>query len=211
MKKSKAEAAETRKRIVEVATDAFRCNGIRATGVAEIMAAAGLTHGAFYRHFDSKDQLIAEACAAGVDVLVDSAEIAAEGGTEAFLDHLEQFLSADYHDDSLAGCPFVSMGSELARADADTRRAATTGFLELIEIVARREGSMDGGVSEDSALFTVTSMIGAVTMARIVNDPAVSGRILDVARARLTGQSCREQSAAKQAYTAVLPAPQKSS
>ncbi|MGA7780081.1 MAG: TetR family transcriptional regulator [Paraburkholderia sp.] len=64
MKRTKAETAETHKRIVEVAAQAFTRNGIRATAVAEIMSVAGLTHGAFYRHFDSKEQLVAQACAA---------------------------------------------------------------------------------------------------------------------------------------------------
>ena len=66
MKKSKAETAATRKKIVAVASQAFKSNGIHATGVAEIMAAAGMTHGGFYRHFESKEQLIAAACAASI-------------------------------------------------------------------------------------------------------------------------------------------------
>ncbi len=61
MKKSKLEAAETRRRIVKTAAAEFRRNGIHATGLSDVMAAAGLTHGGFYRHFDSKDQLVAEA------------------------------------------------------------------------------------------------------------------------------------------------------
>lgn len=65
MRKSKTETAETRRRIVDLAAQTFRSNGIAATGVAEIMAAAGLTHGGFYRHFGSKDQLVAEACSVG--------------------------------------------------------------------------------------------------------------------------------------------------
>jgi len=66
----------------EVAAQAFKSKGITATGVAEIMSAAGLTHGAFYRHFASKEQLVAEACATSMDVLVESAEIAAGGGQQ---------------------------------------------------------------------------------------------------------------------------------
>jgi len=73
-KKSKTETAQTRKRIIDVAAKAFKSNGIEATGVAEIMSAAGLTHGGFYRHFESKEQLIAEACASGMELLVAAAE-----------------------------------------------------------------------------------------------------------------------------------------
>ena len=67
MKKSKLEAAETRRRIVKTASAEFRRNGIHATGLSDVMAAAGLTHGGFYRHFDSKDDLVAEACAAAME------------------------------------------------------------------------------------------------------------------------------------------------
>jgi TetR/AcrR family transcriptional repressor of nem operon len=72
MKRSKQETAETRKRIVETAATEFRRNGIDGTGLADLMGAAGLTHGGFYRHFDSKDHLVAESCAAAVDSVVES-------------------------------------------------------------------------------------------------------------------------------------------
>ena len=77
VKRSKAETAETRHRIVETAAREFRSNGIHATGLADVMAAAGLRHGGFYRHFQSKDQLVAEACAAGMNSIVARAEAAA--------------------------------------------------------------------------------------------------------------------------------------
>src|SRR5258708_39327308 len=72
MKRSKHETAETRKRIVETAATEFRRNGIDGTGLADLMGAAGLTHGGFYRHFYSKDHLVAESCAAAVDSVFES-------------------------------------------------------------------------------------------------------------------------------------------
>jgi TetR/AcrR family transcriptional regulator, transcriptional repressor for nem operon len=185
MKKSKAETAETRKRILEVATQAFKHNGIRATGVSEIMAAAGLTHGGFYRHFASKEQLLAEACAASMETLVVSAETAAASGDAAFMKHIAHFLSTEYRDDNLGGCPLVAMGSELARADMDTRRAASQGFRELIDIVARWSQLESASSARAEAIFTLSSMIGAVTVARIVDDPKLSNQILSVAKKRL--------------------------
>jgi TetR/AcrR family transcriptional repressor of nem operon len=194
MKKSKAEAAETRKRILEVAAQTFRSKGITAAGVAEIMAGAGLTVGAFYRHFTSKEQLIAEACATSMDVLVESAEAAAGGGQASFLKHLEDFLSAEYRDDTLGGCPLVAMGSELVRADTQTRRAASQGFEQLIDIVARWTPADDLASARDEAMFTLSAMIGAVTMSRILDNPELSDRVLNVTRQRLTNQSTRPQS-----------------
>ena len=82
MKKSRSEVAQTRKRIVEVASEGIRRNGIQATVLADVMAKAGLTHGGFYRHFESKDQLVAEACASGMAVILDAAAAAAESEKE---------------------------------------------------------------------------------------------------------------------------------
>jgi AcrR family transcriptional regulator len=93
VKKSKAETAETRRRIVEIASKAFRSKGIAATGVAEIMAAAGLTHGGFYRHFSSKEELVADAVAMSLEQLVLDSEKAAEEGAEAALNHALEYLS----------------------------------------------------------------------------------------------------------------------
>jgi TetR/AcrR family transcriptional repressor of nem operon len=149
------------------------------------MAAAGLTHGGFYRHFESKEQLVAEACAVSMDELVGAAEIAVEGGDETFLKHVEDFLSAKYRDDRLGGCPLVAMGSELARADADTRRAASLGFQELIDLIAKRSRFKDSESAKADAIFTLSSMIGAVTMSRIVDDPELSDLILESTRTRL--------------------------
>ena len=188
MKKSKAETANTRKRILEVAARAFKNNGMHATGVAEIMAAAGLTHGGFYRHFSSKEELIAEACGASMRILVESAAAAVEGGPESFLNHIEDFLSAGYRDDTLGGCPLVAMGSELVRADARTRRAVSQGFEQLIDIVAKWMPDDDAQTATANAMFTLSSMIGAVTMSRIVDNRELSDQILDVAKKRLANR-----------------------
>ena len=185
MRKSKAETAETRKRIVNVASQVFKCNGINGTGVSEIMAAAGLTHGGFYRHFESKEQLVAEACAVSMEELVGAAEIAVDGGDETVSQYIQDFLSADYRDDRLGGCPLVAMGSELARADADTRRAASSGFEGVIELMAKRSRFKDRESAKADAIFTLSSMIGAVTMSRIVDDPELSDLILESTKSRL--------------------------
>lgn len=93
MRKSKAETLETRKKIVDIAAREFRLNGIYATEVSEIMAAAGITHGGFYRHFASKDQLVAEACAASMDAFVGRAENAAECGGEFLTEYINLTMS----------------------------------------------------------------------------------------------------------------------
>jgi TetR/AcrR family transcriptional regulator, transcriptional repressor for nem operon len=182
MRKSKAETAKTRQRIVDVAAHEFRSNGVAATGVAQIMAAAGLTHGGFYRHFGSKDQLLAEACTSGLDSMVQSYRSAAQGGREAFVRNLQASLTPAYRDDRSGGCPLVAMGSELARADEVTRRGASRGFEELVEQIAEWLPARSGREVRDEAIAVLTGMIGAVTMSRVVDDARLSARILRAAK-----------------------------
>ncbi|MGY6126963.1 TetR/AcrR family transcriptional regulator (plasmid) [Paraburkholderia strydomiana] len=185
MKKSRAETAETRRRIVETAARTFTSNGIHATGVAEIMSAAGLTQGGFYRHFASKDQLVAEACAAGMSAIVCSVEAAAQEGNDRFLKHFESYLMEGNRDDFLGACPLVATGSELARADMDTRRAASHGLREIISIMAGHNGTASEALAEGRAIFAFSAMVGAVTLSRIVDDAALADAILDETRRRL--------------------------
>jgi len=182
MKKSKAETAATRKRIIDLAAQAFRNNGIAATGVAEIMTAAGLTHGGFYRHFSSKDELVAEACSAGLDDMIQSYRSASAGGRDAFVNNLHASLTPAYRDDRSSGCPLVAMGSELVRADPATRHGASTGFQALLDEITQWVPAKSGREARDDAIAILTAMIGAVTMSRVVDDARLSARILRVCR-----------------------------
>jgi TetR/AcrR family transcriptional repressor of nem operon len=184
MKRSKADTAETRKKIVDTAAREFRRNGIHATGVSEIMAAVGLTHGGFYRHFTSKEQLVAEACAAS-GTFVRRAEAAAELGDESLMAVLRVYLSKEYHDDYDGGCAWVAIGSELARADIDARRAASEGFRRLVDTIAKLDVEKAPELARADAMFKVSAMIGAVTVSRMMDDEALGNYVLDVARDRL--------------------------
>src|SRR5882757_7486907 len=103
MKKSKKEAAETRQRIVKTAAAEFRRNGIDGTALADLMAAAGLTHGGFYRHFASKDQLVAEACVAGMETVVEDMQTTTSNlsGKNELKAITDNYLSADHRDNRL--------------------------------------------------------------------------------------------------------------
>jgi len=185
MKKSKAETAETRKRIVEVAAKAFRKHGIEATGVAQIMASAGLSHGGFYRHFESKDQLVTEALSAARTNLLRDSTSAAEKGGEAMLGVFNEYMTSTYRDNMEDGCPMAAMGSELVRATDETRHAATASFRKIIETVAPFMRTKDGEDGTDIALSLLTNMIGALTIARMVDDPVLSDRILATTQRRI--------------------------
>src|SRR5258707_15854624 len=117
MKRSKQEAAETRKRIVETAATEFRRNGIDGTGLADLMGAAGLTHGGFYRHFDSKDHLGAESCAAPVDSVGETlnSALSKKGKRNGLEAAAGSYLAKDPADNSSNGCPFAALARELFR------------------------------------------------------------------------------------------------
>jgi len=177
MRKSKQEAAETRRRIVKAAAAKFRLNGIGDTGLSDLMAAAGLTHGGFYRHFESKDQLVAEACAAATESAMATffSNKSPKNGLKA---RVAKYLSPAHRDDPSAGCPLAALGSEIARSDEKTRAAATQAFLELVNIIAAESRKTRPDVARRRALVAAATMIGALTMSRIVTDPELSAAIL---------------------------------
>jgi TetR/AcrR family transcriptional regulator, transcriptional repressor for nem operon len=187
MKKSKLETAETRRRIVRTAAAEFRRNGVNGTGLSDLMAAAGLTHGGFYRHFGSKDQLVAEACAAAMESVLETMKAAAahktaNSGLQAIA---EGYLSTDHRDNQSEGCPLAGLGSELARSDDSTRAAATAGFLQLVDVVAEQYGKTKPDLARARAMVALSAMIGAVTMSRIVTDPKLSAAILQQTKKHL--------------------------
>src|SRR5262245_52576289 len=140
MKKSKVEAAETRRKIVKTAAAEFREKGINGVGLADLMAAAGLTHGGFYRHFESKDQLVAEACAVAIEAANETAwtPLLVQGKRKGLDALVAQYLSEDHRDDQRGGCPFSALGSEIARSDKNTRAAVTEGLSKFADAIARQ-------------------------------------------------------------------------
>jgi TetR/AcrR family transcriptional repressor of nem operon len=178
MRKSREEAAQSRKRIVKAAACGFREKGIVATGLADLMTAAGMTHGGFYKHFESKDQLIAEAVADAVEDAIGRME-----AQPTIIDAVAAYLSTHHRDNPASGCPFSTIGSELARTDPKTREAATTGFERLVSLLA---GKSKGKKARHRALVAGSTMIGAVTMSRVVNDPKLSAEILNAVEKSLT-------------------------
>ncbi|MFL6709449.1 MAG: TetR/AcrR family transcriptional regulator [Massilia sp.] len=180
MRKSQAEAAETRQQIVKLAANAFRLNGITATGIVPLMAQAGLTQGGFYKHFASKDQLVAEACTVGVAGLVQQfREDALAGGEQGFASIVGSYLSAGHRANREQGCPLAAMGSELVRGDEQTRAAAFQGFKDLVDVMAQSLGSYEPEQARSHAIFAMAAMVGALTMARMIPDETTSSAGLE--------------------------------
>src|ERR1700753_2125237 len=123
MRKSKLETAATRQRIVTAADGEFRRKGIDGTGLADLMAAAGLTHGGFYKHFRSKEQVVEESVALATQSMVEAMRrtLSASPGGQGLQTAIGEYLSADHRDDAAGGCPFAALGSEVARSSDAVR------------------------------------------------------------------------------------------
>ena len=182
MRKSKAETAKTHERILEAASAQFLSHGITDAGLARLMRAAGLTHGGFYRHFASKDQLVSEACSQAVRSLTSGLKSKIEGKPpgQALPLLLGKYVSRSHRDQPATGCVLAALGSELARADAKTREAATEGFLGLSRLIAKQLKNVPAkkAEAEVQSMAIAAAMIGAITVARIVPDSRISNSIL---------------------------------
>ena len=190
MRKSREEAARTRERIVKAAAREFRRQGIVATGLSDLMTAAGLTHGGFYKHFASKDQLVAEACAealrASAEAMTSAASASSPG--RGLKDAAARYLSTSHRDRPSEGCLLAALGSEIARCDEKTRGAATEGFLKFVDAIAGTFGDLPTDAARRRALAAISTMLGALTISRFVSDPALSEEVLRAAEDHLTGE-----------------------
>jgi len=176
MRKSRQEAAETRERIVTVAAREFNEGGIESTGLADIMTAAGLTHGGFYKHFSSKDRLVAEA----VERALEKSLLSMEGpkGGRSLEGIAADYLSKDHRDDFDSACPLSSLGTELRFADNGTRQVASEGIERFISVIEARFPGLPPKEAKAKAHAIVSAMVGAMMLSRIVTDPKLSDRLL---------------------------------
>ena len=182
---SQEEKAENHRKIVEVAAARMRESGTDGPGVAEIMKEAGLTHGGFYKHFDSRDDLVAEAVEAAIEQGREGFEAATADAEDPLAAFVDWYLSPDHRDDPASGCAVVALGSDAARSDPRVR-AAYRGQVE--RYLSHMEELLGGG--EDArrrAIGAVTSMVGAMLIARAVDDEELSEEILREARAGVEG------------------------
>lgn len=163
-------------RIVDAAARAIRRSGYDGTGVADIMKEAGLTHGAFYAHFASREAMLAEAAdRAGAQSNAVAASVIAAVPPEQSLQALMQvYLSKAHLEGIETGCPISALGSEMPRQSPEVRRAATLRIKEMMDLVARQFPDWGQSGAHERALVTVATMVGTLVLARAVDDPALS-------------------------------------
>jgi TetR/AcrR family transcriptional regulator, transcriptional repressor for nem operon len=173
----------THERIVEAAARAIRRSGYDGTGVVDIMKDAGLTHGGFYAHFASREAMLAEAAdRAGAEGLAAVARLAAAAPPQKALQALLRgYLSKAHVEAVETGCGVAALCSETPRQPPEVRRAATRRIKEMIDLVARQSPGRGQPRAHEQALVTVATMVGALVLARAVDDPRLSNALREAA------------------------------
>ena len=186
MRVSRQKAAESRERIIDAAGALFREKGFDGIGVADIMKAAHLTHGGFYGHFASKDDLIAQASQrAMARAAMNWTNVTASAPKNPYAALLEHYLSPRHRDDPGHGCAFAALSAEAARCGKPVRSAFARGLEPLIEIIAKAVPGRSKSGRRRKAVAAVAELVGALMLARAVDDPALSNEILDAAKQEL--------------------------
>ena len=184
MRYAKDHKQKTRAAILETAARRFREKGYRASGVDDVMGAAGLTAGGFYAHFDSKSSLLSEALrlslASGRERLFSGLQDLE--GAEWLGAVVGRYLSRSHRDDPGSGCPLPALAGEVSREGALPRKALEEYLRGLVAQIAARTPASPGLAPEDRVLATVALMTGALMLSRAVEDRPFSDRILSAAR-----------------------------
>ena len=185
MKVTKEKAAQNRATLVQAAGRLFRERGIDGVGVAEICQAAGLTHGALYAQFPSKEALAAEALAAGLDRSYAHMTAGKDEQPPGLTEYLDLYLSRRLRDNLAGGCPMAASASEIARQDESISARFSEGFERTVETIQEALGpSESSATARQRALAIVAAMIGGIAVSRAVLKvhPRLGDQILKAVR-----------------------------
>jgi TetR/AcrR family transcriptional repressor of nem operon len=183
---SQAAKAATHDRILDIAAAQIRREGVDSLSVAELMKQAGLTHGGFYRHFDSREALVAEATQRALSDGSARAIAAADlGGRRGYLAIVNGYLSGQHRDHPESGCAVATSAEDVARTGGAVGAAYTQQVREYLTVLEALIGTPDSAAARREAVLTLSVLVGAVSLARAVDDPALSDQILADAAAGL--------------------------
>lgn len=189
MKKATTRSKEaSHERIVDAAARAIRRSGYNGTGVADIMKDAGLTHGGFYAHFASREAMLAEAAdRAGCEAVQAMERVAAAVPPEQTFQAMVRAYLSEAHVKSIeTGCATAALGSEMPRQAPEVRRAATRRIKEMIDLIARQYPDWGEPGVHERAMVTASTLVGALILARAVDDPRLSDALREAALHHLT-------------------------
>jgi TetR/AcrR family transcriptional regulator, transcriptional repressor for nem operon len=183
MRVSRVQAEENRQTVINVASRLFRERGFDGIGLKDLMESAGLTQGAFYKQFASKDDLAAQASKRALESASRRwAAAAAANPTDPLGAVIAFYLSTGHREEKMDGCPIVALGSDAARQGADVKASFEAGIKAHLEILGRLIADNDGGEPDRRAAMAILStMVGALTLSRVVNDLGLAQAFLDTA------------------------------
>jgi TetR/AcrR family transcriptional repressor of nem operon len=176
-------------RIVEVASERFRERGIDGTGVADLLAEAGLTHGAFYRHFGSRDDLVGEAVEEALRAGGEAMERVANTPDDPLRAVIAAYLSPAHRDQLATSCAVATLAGDVARSTDAARTAYTRQVERYLELLMRLPATGSQATTRAGAIGILATLVGAISMARAVNDEGLSDELLSAAARILTGEA----------------------
>ena len=177
---SKAQKTRTHKRIVSIASKRFREKGLAGFGIAELMKEAGLTVGGFYKHFGSRDDLVAEAVNSAFGGWQRRLDAAESGGPSVSLAKLiDEYLNETHRDNPGSGCAFSALAPEIARSDKRTRSLTSEQVRSHVQLIATLLPGRDKRAARSRAILIFSALVGAMSLARAVSDEALSREILE--------------------------------
>jgi TetR/AcrR family transcriptional regulator, transcriptional repressor for nem operon len=179
MRVTREQAAENRGRIVDVAAQRFRERGFEGIGVSDLMKEAGLTHGGFYGHFGSKEELMAEAYRKALEHSHADWRKRAEGSREPLVDMARHYLTTRHRDNPGRGCAVAALGADVARQGPAVRQAFTEGLRTALDFMAGLAQGRTAKAKRRKAIQAYASWIGAMVLARAVDEPELSREILE--------------------------------
>lgn len=195
MRYSREHKLETHARIVKKASVRIREKGAHGIGVADLMKDAGLTHGGFYAHFDSREALVIEAFAYAMDRSTDRWRKLAETVPQEkrMASIVESYLTPLHRDDPGHGCAITALGAEIARESPKTRKAFAAKLEQMVDMLAEQIPEVPRKAARKQALATLSTMVGALVLARIAGSGEVSDAILGAGRDAALGRAAPDK------------------
>ena len=182
MRVSRIQAEENHQTVINVASRLFREHGFDGIGLKDLMKGAGLTQGAFYKQFASKDDLAAQASRRALESAFGRwSAAAAENPKDPLGAVIAFYLSTEHREERTEGCPIVALGSDAARQGSDVKASFEAGIKAHLEVLGRLISETDGEEPKGKAMAILSTMVGAVTLSRVVNDPDLARAFLDSA------------------------------
>ncbi|MEQ1755895.1 MAG: TetR/AcrR family transcriptional regulator [Micropepsaceae bacterium] len=182
MRVSRVQAAENRQSVINAASRLFRDRGFDGIGLKDLMKGANLTQGAFYKQFESKDDLAAKASARALESAFQRwSEAAAAHPEDPLGEVLSFYLSSGHRDDRADGCPIVALGADAARQGSEVKASFEAGIRTYLDLLARLIGDGERALPKQKTMAILSTMVGAMTLSRAVNDSALAQAILDAA------------------------------